>query len=133
VWSLIAPIVALFIGGLVAGRMAPTINTANAAIHGAVVWALSVIAACFTLFTLMRMMPGMLQPPPDLGPSTTTGADRGTQILQVADWTGKAMLVQVIVALLALGAAVLGAFVSVRHERREHVLMPQHPEPQPSY
>jgi hypothetical protein len=134
VWSLIAPIVALFIGGLVAGRMAPTINTANAAIHGAVVWALSVIAACFALFTLMRVMPAMLQAPPDLGPQTTPGTDRATQMLQAADWTGKAMLVQVIVALLALGAAVLGAFVSVRHERREHVMMPQqHPEPLPSY
>jgi hypothetical protein len=45
VWGAIAPILALFVGGLVAGRMAPTINTANAAIHGAVVWALTGIAA----------------------------------------------------------------------------------------
>jgi hypothetical protein len=45
VWSAIAPILALFVGGLVAGRMAPTINTANAAIHGAVVWALTGVAA----------------------------------------------------------------------------------------
>lgn len=125
VWSLIAPIVALFIGGLVAGRLAPTINTANAAIHGAVVWALSVIAACFSLFTIMQMMPGLLQPPPELGPNVTTGADVATQRLQFADWAGKAMLAQVITALLGLGAAVLGAFVTVRHERREHVLLPQ--------
>jgi hypothetical protein len=125
VWSLIAPIVALFIGGLVAGRLAPTINTANAVIHGAVVWALSVMAACFTLFTMMRVMPALLQPPPALGPTTTAGADAATQTLQVAEWTGKAMLAQVITALLALGAAVLGAFVTVRHERREHVMLPQ--------
>jgi hypothetical protein len=45
VWSAIAPILALFIGGLVAGRMAPTINTANAAIHGAVVWALTALVS----------------------------------------------------------------------------------------
>lgn len=45
VWSLVAPIIALFIGGLVAGRAAPTINSANAAIHGAVVWALSSLLA----------------------------------------------------------------------------------------
>lgn len=45
VWSAIAPILALFVGGLVAGRMAPTINTANAAIHGAVVWALTALVS----------------------------------------------------------------------------------------
>ncbi len=51
VWSAIAPLFALFIGGIVAGRMAPTINTANAAIHGAVVWALTGIAALLLLAT----------------------------------------------------------------------------------
>lgn len=45
IWSMIAPILALFVGGLVAGRMAPTINTLNAAIHGAVVWALATLLA----------------------------------------------------------------------------------------
>jgi hypothetical protein len=49
VWSAIAPILALFIGGLVAGRVAPTINTANAAIHGAVVWALTALTALLLL------------------------------------------------------------------------------------
>lgn len=51
IWSAIAPLIALFIGGLVAGRMAPTINTANAAIHGAVVWGLTGIAALLLLAT----------------------------------------------------------------------------------
>ncbi|MDX2087348.1 MAG: hypothetical protein SFX73_05840 [Kofleriaceae bacterium] len=45
VWSLAAPIIALFIGGLVAGRAAPTINSTNAAIHGATVWAVSSLIA----------------------------------------------------------------------------------------
>lgn len=49
VWSVIAPLIALFIGGLVAGRVAPTINTANAAIHGAVVWSITTIAALLLL------------------------------------------------------------------------------------
>jgi hypothetical protein len=49
VWSLIAPIIALFIGGLVAGRVAPTINTLNAVIHGAVVWGLTVLASIVVL------------------------------------------------------------------------------------
>jgi hypothetical protein len=56
VWSLLAPILALFIGGIVAGRVAPTINTGVAAIHGAVVWGLTAIGA----FVLLMMMLGSL-------------------------------------------------------------------------
>lgn len=52
VWSVIAPILALFVGGLVAGRVAPTINTLNAVIHGGVVWALSLL---LTMLLLMSM------------------------------------------------------------------------------
>ncbi len=51
VWSAIAPLIALFIGGMVAGRVAPTINTGFAAIHGAVVWALTGIAALLLIST----------------------------------------------------------------------------------
>ena len=56
IWSVIAPLIALFIGGLVAGRVAPTINTLNAVIHGAVVWALSLLLTMM----LVSMMLGAL-------------------------------------------------------------------------
>ncbi|MGE0548495.1 MAG: hypothetical protein AB7O24_29885 [Kofleriaceae bacterium] len=56
VWSLLAPIIGLFIGGLVAGRVAPTINTLNAVIHAGVVWALSALAALTCVAMIVSMM-----------------------------------------------------------------------------
>ncbi|MGE0869128.1 MAG: hypothetical protein AB7P03_11205 [Kofleriaceae bacterium] len=56
VWSLLAPIIGLFIGGLVAGRVAPTINTLNAVIHGGVVWALSALAALVCVAMVVAAM-----------------------------------------------------------------------------
>lgn len=69
VWSLIAPILALFIGGLVAGRVAPTINSLNAAIHGGVVWALSSILAMLVIGSLLGSVARM---------ATQTGAAVGS-------------------------------------------------------
>ena len=45
VWSVIVPIIALFIAGLVVGRVGPTLDSWNAAIHGAATWALTTILA----------------------------------------------------------------------------------------
>jgi hypothetical protein len=56
IWSVIAPLIALFIGGLVVGRVAPTINTLNAAIHGAVVWALSLLLTLLLLVNAFGMI-----------------------------------------------------------------------------
>lgn len=56
IWSVIVPIIALFIGGLVAGRVAPTINTLNAVIHGAVVWALSILLTLLLVLNALGML-----------------------------------------------------------------------------
>ena len=45
IWSLIAPILALFVGGLVVSRLYPTPNRVNRAIHGVLVWSVSSLAA----------------------------------------------------------------------------------------
>lgn len=227
IWSLIAPILALFVGGLVAGRLAPTINTANAAIHGAVVWGLAAISA----FVLLSMMMGSMvrgvaatgsavgrtvapavqslaqadislsdlglsgedlvapinerlraQGMPPVTAKEIEAAARdalrssirqgefdrealvtsleqrtklnrqeaeqiATQIeqrqqevvgrvqemagqaqetvLSAAEATGKVLLLLSITALLALGAALLGSILTVRYERREHVVLPR--------
>jgi hypothetical protein len=86
VWSLIAPLIALFVGGLVAGRMAPTVNTWNAIIHAAAAWALTAIA--------MMMMLGMILGALGRAASSTasTVADAasgaGAQVGQVAPALG---------------------------------------------
>jgi len=110
VWSLLAPIVGLFVGGLVAGRLAPTINTLNAVIHGAVVWALTVLASTI----VMAMVVGAL----------LRGVRVGGTTEDVVGATGKLVLTLSVMMLLTLGSAILGSILSVRRERREHVVLP---------
>lgn len=52
IWSVIAPIIALFIGGLVVSRLAPTPNRLNRLIHGGLVWAVTTLVAITMLWML---------------------------------------------------------------------------------
>lgn len=225
VWSLIAPIIALFIGGLVAGRVAPTINTLNAVIHGAVVWGLTMLASVVVMAMVVgalvrgvakvggtaadlagasaeqlgKLSPGDVgldskdlvapinerlqregMPPitPDqlrgvmkevVETSVRQGGDMsrsmivdivarrtalsrpeaervataiesemsglatrgravaeqaGETALEVAEATGKLVLTLSVMMILTLGSAILGSILSVRRERREHVVLP---------
>lgn len=45
VWALIAPLLALFVGGLAAGRLAGPLTRLTGAIHGMVVWSLTTVTA----------------------------------------------------------------------------------------
>jgi hypothetical protein len=80
VWSLIAPIIALFVGGLVAGRAAPTINSVNAAIHGAVVWAVSAIFSMILIAMTIGAVTRMA-----VRTGTAVGASAGAAISQLGD------------------------------------------------
>ena len=53
IWSLIAPLIAMFLGGLLAGRLAATRERKVGAMHGSVVWA---IALAIGLYTMMSMV-----------------------------------------------------------------------------
>jgi hypothetical protein len=44
IWSLIAPLIALFVGGLVASRTAGVMDKMGGALHGAVLWGLTTLA-----------------------------------------------------------------------------------------
>ena len=50
IWSVIAPIIGLFVGGLVVSRLAPNPNRLNRAIHAAIVWSVATLAALTMLF-----------------------------------------------------------------------------------
>lgn len=52
VWSTLVPIFALFAGGLVVSRLAPTPNRFNRMLHGVLVWAVTVLAAAFAIVTI---------------------------------------------------------------------------------
>jgi hypothetical protein len=43
IWSLVAPLIALFVGGMVTGRVAGVVDRGGAAMHGAVLWGLTTV------------------------------------------------------------------------------------------
>src|SRR5262245_19582772 len=52
IWALITPLVALFVGGWVAGRGAGIVTRPVGGVHGLVVWALTTLAGALFVFTL---------------------------------------------------------------------------------
>ena len=49
IWSLIAPLIALFAGGLVASRTAGVVDKMGGALHGAVLWGLTTLAGVIVM------------------------------------------------------------------------------------
>jgi hypothetical protein len=82
IWSLIAPIIALFVGGLVVSRLAPTPNRLNRMIHGGLVWAVTTLVA----ITLLVMLAASVV----RGAVETGGQVAGTVAGAVADTAGNA-------------------------------------------
>lgn len=58
VWSVIAPILALFAGGLVAGRVAGGIPPLSAVIHGAVLWSVATLGSLIILLWMLGSVIG---------------------------------------------------------------------------
>lgn len=58
VWSLIAPLIALFVGGLVAARIAGPVDRTTGALHGAVMWGLTTVAGVLVVGSLMSALVG---------------------------------------------------------------------------
>jgi hypothetical protein len=58
IWSLITPLVALFVGGMVAGRGAGIVTKLGGAIHGLVVWGLTALAGGWLLMNLVTTLVG---------------------------------------------------------------------------
>lgn len=53
IWSIIAPLLALFLGGMVAGRLATTAARGIGALHGLVVWAMTSLVGLFAVISLV--------------------------------------------------------------------------------
>lgn len=49
IWSLIAPLIALFVGGLVAARTAGVVDKMGGALHGAVLWGLTTLVGVIVM------------------------------------------------------------------------------------
>lgn len=59
IWSLVAPLVAMFFGGLLAGRLAQTYDRKVAGVHGLVMWAItSILGLCVTVWLVAMIAAG---------------------------------------------------------------------------
>ncbi len=58
VWSLIAPIVALFAGGFATGQLGGPLRRMTAALHGAAMWSLATIASLALVWTMVASLVG---------------------------------------------------------------------------
>jgi len=78
VWSLIAPALALFVGGLVAGRVVGVFDRSLSAIHGGVVWALTtVLGVTLLVYGLSAAIGGTAQLAGDAAQGTASLVARG--------------------------------------------------------
>jgi len=108
VWSLIAQVIALFIGGVVVGRFAQTYERRLAGLHGLVMWALTSLVGMWATVWVVAMITAGVQ---------RIGGGIGTVEISAAD-TGKALLILGCSMLISLITAVAGAMTGVRKPDR---------------
>lgn len=58
IWGVVSPLVALFIGGVVAGRGAGLVHRGGGAIHGFVMWSLATVAGAWLVVNLVGTVVG---------------------------------------------------------------------------
>lgn len=104
VWSLVAQVIALFIGGVVTGRFAQTYERRLAGLHGLVMWALTSLVGMWATVWVLTMITAGVQ---------RAGYGMGTVELSAAD-TGKALLILGCSMLISLITAVAGAMAGLR-------------------
>jgi len=117
VWALIAPLIALFVGGLVAGRLAATYNDRIGAMHGFVTGALASLVGLFATIAMVSMLTGnpMRGATRDLALSDDITVERGLRradVQRATDTAGKLLLGGSLSILVGIGAAVAGGALS---------------------
>ena len=119
IWTLIAPLVALFIGGIVAGRLAGFVDRFGGALHGGVMWALTMMFALALMGGVGRAL---------MSGATPAAAGTVDQLranaTSVTTQTGHALFWVFGALLLALVSSVLGATVGVSRRQVEVVERP---------
>ncbi len=112
VGSLVAPLIALFVGGLVAGKLATTYDERVGATHGFVTGAFASIAGLVLTVSLVGMLAGgAYSPTRGLAISddvTVYPGMRRAEVQRATDHTGKMLLGASLSLLVGIGAAVGG-------------------------
>lgn len=127
VWSLLAQVIAMFFGGMVAGKLAQTYERKLAGLHGLVTWALtSVIGMWATVWVVTTITAG----------AQSSGYDVTGPALTSAE-TGKALLILGCSLLISLVTSVFGAVAALHRSgpgdsgfhRGAHVTQPGYSPP----
>lgn len=94
IWSIITPLVALFVGGYVAARMSGIVDKMAGALHGAVVWGLTTVVGAFALTMLLGTLVGTAVSAGKSAVSATASAGQGaaSQLQQSVDVTANQLL-----------------------------------------
>src|ERR1044071_7963382 len=58
IWSIIAPLIAMFFGGLLAGRTSGTRDRKVGAMHGSVMWALALSVGLWAMMSILSSVVG---------------------------------------------------------------------------
>jgi hypothetical protein len=112
VWALLAPLIAMFIGAWIAGKLSGFRDDKLGMLHGVVVWALTSVLAVLATVSLVSAMAG-----------------HNTVVVTTTDTAGKALLAGGTSMLLSLGTALLGGLLAMRsfersdREHRRHTTM----------
>ena len=114
-WSLLAPLVAMFIGGWIAGKLAGTLDDRMGMLHGVIVWALtSVLGVLARVSLVSALASGVAHSHAVIYDGPVSNSDAAHAVRSAADATGKALLAAGVSLLLSLGTALLGGLLSVR-------------------
>jgi len=131
-WTCVAPMLAMFAGGVFAGRLAGTHERGIGAVHGIVVWALTSLlglGAMLELITALAegaMHGGMMMSGPNAQPPTSAELGQATAA------TGQILLGAGVSMLVSLATAVIGGCLGItRRERRRETDRTNEPRIEP--
>jgi hypothetical protein len=134
VWSIIAPLIALFVGGFAAAKFAHTYDRRSGAGHGVVTWALASILGVLALGSIASTLAHGVAGLSVTMPSDDIAIDpsaRARALQQATDQIGRILLGVGVSMLLALGAAIMGGLAGAQHTMRPRPRTTDEPEVPP--
>lgn len=127
-WSMVAALLAMFLGGYVASHLAHTPDSKLGALHGAVTWAVGTVLGIATLASTVGALGGVVaQHTDDQGyPMAASDAydrmsdgERASMEREAKDQASKGMLLVGSTMLLSLAAAIGGGVLATRKRRND--------------
>lgn len=124
VWTVVAPFIAMFVGGVIAGRLAASRERTVGAMHGFVMWALTSLLGILATVSMVSMLAsgawraGVVALEPAIDQQAAVSQQ---DVADATDATGKVLLGAGISQAIALLTALLGGAAGVRRNGRRVV------------